>query len=139
MGQGGVACPKPEPRARTKRRAQRQQMNRDAFVRAEVFEREQGICRCCRSRRAESRHEIRFRSLGGKVTRANCIAVCGDGVRGCHGFLQRLQIVIEGPPHADGLLYFVPMTQRAAEHMKLVLGTQLESGPTPQIRGEVEL
>lgn len=71
MGQGGVACPKPEPRKRTKARAKRQKGNREAEVRVYVFARERDICRCCRKRRADSRHELRFRSLGGKVTRQN--------------------------------------------------------------------
>lgn len=75
-------------------------------VRDYVFERERGMCRCCGWRHAESMHEIKSRGAGGKRTPENSIAVCGDGVRGCHGCLQRYQIRVEGPD-AEQLLTFV--------------------------------
>jgi hypothetical protein len=79
-------------RYRDKRRRAKQQGVGE--VRAYVFEREKGICRCCGYMAAESMHEIIFRSQGGLVSPENSIAVCGDGVRGCHGKLQRHEIKV---------------------------------------------
>lgn len=117
-------CPlaKPEPRQKTKARADRQESERDKKVRLYVFARERNVCRCCRKRAAESRHELRFRSLGGKVTRQNCVAVCGDGVQGCHGFLQRHEIAVaeNGTPYdAERPLQFQARTRQAAEHLQI--------------------
>lgn len=86
-----------------------------------VFAREQDICRCCRIRRADSMHELRFRSLGGKVSKRNSVAVCGDGVRGCHGYLQQNQIGWCGETEAvaEGLLKFQPRTRLAADWMRV--------------------
>lgn len=96
-------------------------------IREFVFDREQGICRCCRIRRAESMHELRFRSLGGKVSKRNSVAVCGNGVEGCHGLLQRLQIDWHGD--AQDLLQFKPKTDAAAEWMRVTVGTWVCSMP----------
>lgn len=97
-------------------------------VREYVFARERDVCRCCRKRRAESMHEVLFRSLGGKVTKVNSIAVDGDGVRWCHGFMQRNEIQVErGERGAEGTLWFVPKTQRAAEWLGIKLGEHIES------------
>jgi len=89
-------CPisKGEPRKRIKGRKKRAAAKVVKNVRAYVFEREKGICRCCGSMAAESMHEIVFRSQGGTVSPENSIAVCGDGVRGCHGKLQRHEIKV---------------------------------------------
>lgn len=86
-------------------------------IRAYVFARERDVCRCCRKRRAESMHEIVFRSQGGKISRKNSIAVCGDGVRGCHGFLQRHEIYVNfgAMVDAEAELLFQPATQAAAD------------------------
>jgi hypothetical protein len=83
---GGIG--KGTPRKRTKARKVR--VNRAAVrdVRAYVFAREREICRCCRFRPAESMHEIKPKSLRGKVSRINSIAVCGSGTTGCHGHLR---------------------------------------------------
>lgn len=89
-------------------------------IRAYVFEREQGICRCCRLRKLESMHELRFRSLGGKVSKRNSVGVCGDGVRGCHGFLQRLEIAyVNDAEGAEGLLQFSPSSKAASDWMRV--------------------
>lgn len=91
-------------------------------VREYIFEREQGICRCCRIRAAESMHELRFRSLGGKVSRFNSVALCGDGTRGCHGFLQRLEIEWQSETQAlcaEWQLNFKPLTPLAADWMRV--------------------
>lgn len=71
-----------------------------------MFERENYRCRCCGAR-AESMHEILPRGRGGKVSRENSVALCGDGVRGCHGKCQRYEIRIIGND-AEGELQFVP-------------------------------
>ena len=90
----GQPVPKPEPRARVKARRKRQAALTITEVRAYVFEREKGICRCCGYMAADSMHEIIPRSLGGEVSKENSIAVCGDGVRGCHSKLQRHEITV---------------------------------------------
>lgn len=126
----GQAAPKPEPRKRTKARVKRQKGNREAEVRVYVFARERDICRCCRKRRADSRHELRFRSLGGKVTRQNCVAVCGDGVNGCHGFLQRNAITfafVDDALGAEHTLIFQPRTATAADWMQIADGFTMVS------------
>lgn len=86
--------------------------------RLQVLGREKGECRCCREffdrlRAAQSVHEIRFRSLGGKRTTENSIAVCGSGTTGCHGMLQQLKILVDKltPAGADGPLRFKWGTQ----------------------------
>lgn len=114
MGQGGIACPKPTPRRILKARRKRQAAKVVKAVRAYVFEREGGMCRCCVTRRAESMHEIIPRSLGGEVSRTNSIAVCGDGTCGCHGKLQRHEIRVEmgSKNGAEGLLYFTSLCRR---------------------------
>jgi hypothetical protein len=86
--------PKPVPRKKIKAPLKRIQRKRIAQVRAHVFAREKGICRCCGVMAAETMHEIVFRSQGGGVSKENSIAVCGDGVRGCHGKLQRHEITV---------------------------------------------
>jgi hypothetical protein len=79
MGLGGVACPKPEPRKRTKARKVRVSRAAVRDVRAYVFARERDICRICRKRPATSMHELQFRSCGGRVSKRNSVAACGDG------------------------------------------------------------
>lgn len=124
--------PKGEPRKRTKARRKRVHADRVAEIRAYVFARERNICRCCRARAAESMHELRPKSLRGKVSKTNSVAVCGDGVQGCHGFLQRHEIVcyltmpVAG---AEDLLLFQPRATAASEWMKLRAGQMLQSAP----------
>lgn len=100
-------------------------------VRRAVFEREASICRCCQVRGAASLHELRFRSLGGKRSLENSIATCGDGVRGCHGFLQRNEITYQKttPAGADGRLVFTVTTPAAAKWLGQELGHSWPSDP----------
>ncbi len=99
-------------------------------IREYVFEREEGICRCCRFRKAESMHELVFRSAGGKVSKRNSVAVCGDGVRGCHGHLQRNEIRFEAfTDGAEGLLVFQPKTSKAADWMRVLIDLTVCSMP----------
>lgn len=102
-------------------------MKDNGKIRDYVFEREQGICRCCRIRKAESMHELRFRSLGGKVSKRNSVAVCGDGVQRCHGFLQRNEIDWCG--NAEEQLSFQPNSKAAADWMRIKLGLWVVSMP----------
>lgn len=83
-------------------------------VRLAVFERERNMCRCCGHRKADSMHEIRPRSLGGKVSLENSIAVCGSGTTGCHGHLQGHRIRVVGK-NAKRTLAFHPATQAARD------------------------
>ncbi len=122
--------PKPERRKRTKARKVRAKRRDAADVRVYVFGRERDLCRCCRKRRAQSLHELQFRSQGGKVSKRNSVAVCGDGVRGCHGFLQRHEIEWEehnAIRRAEGTLTFFPLSMSAAEWLGIRRGTKLES------------
>lgn len=113
--------PKPERRKKTKAREERVESERVAKVRAYVFARERNVCRCCRCRPAESMHELRPRSLRGKVSRSNSVAVCGSGTTGCHGFLQQHRITWDGSHTlgAEATLYFMPKDQGARDWMKL--------------------
>jgi hypothetical protein len=126
----GIAAPKPEPRTRTKARAKRVHRGDVAEVRVYVFGRERHICRCCRLRPAESMHERIARSLGGKVSKQNSMAVCGDGVQGCHGLLQRHEIACDAVDQGcEGTLTFLPLSTAACEWMKLAPGELLLSEP----------
>lgn len=133
----GVACPKPEPRQRTKNRATRVRRNDVGEVRQYVFARERDLCRCCRWHPAESMNEEPPRSLGGKVCRKDSMAVCGDGTRRCHGFITRHEIVIErGPLGAEGTLVFTAKTRAAADHMRIKVGESIESAPMVQVEAQ---
>ena len=127
----GFAIPKPEPRKRIKAREKRAKVKTDAEVREYVFMRERNICRVCRKRQAESRHELQFRSQRGKVSKTNCVAVCGDGVRGCHGFLQRHEIQwFGGPRRAEETLTFWPnKSQQACDWLAIKMDESIESAP----------
>lgn len=127
----GEACPKPEPRKRAKARKKRETRTREHDVRDYVFMRERNICRCCRARAAHSMHELVFRSLGGKVSRRNSVAVCGSGTTLCHGLLQSNQIAwskecFDGLD-AEDTLRFRPRTELAAAHLKIKLGESIIS------------
>lgn len=131
------ALVKPESRRRIQGRKKRQQSKVTKDVRAYVFARERNLCRICRLRPAESMHELRFRSLGGKVSRMNSVAVCGDGVRGCHGFAQRNEISYrffddDVSIGAEGDIDFKPLTAAAAEWLKCRVGHVIESPPMVQ-------
>jgi len=129
---GGIS--KGEPRKRRKAREDRQQADKDAEVRVFVFGRERGMCRCCRIRAAESRHELIPRSLGGKVTKRNCIAVCGSvvgAVPSCHTYLQAraIQWGDDMGAGAQGGLWFTPITREAADWLRINVGAVIESQP----------
>lgn len=131
--------PKHKPREKNSRRSIRRtakpQAARDRIseIRDYVFARERGICRLCRSRRAESMHEIQSRGAGGKVSKRNSIAVCGQIGNGheCHGRAQRKQIVITYPDDrkAEGALCVTPRDAATADWLRIKLGEDLVSPP----------
>lgn len=53
-----------------------------------VAARSGGWCEACGAARSASVHHRRKRSQGGPWSASNCVAVCGDGVRGCHGWAE---------------------------------------------------
>jgi len=126
-----IAFPKPASRKSVKRKAASAYADNVAKIRAYVCGRELGLCRCCRFRLAESMHEIRPRSLGGKVSRRNSIAVCGSGTSGCHGFLQAhgISCYPVDSDTAEGVLFFTPVTDQAREWIRLGRRTHIESAP----------
>jgi hypothetical protein len=113
-------CAKPKDQIVTRKQAKGKQDRAESkqvkAIRAAVFERDRFLCRCCGHRPAESMHEIRPRSLGGKVSLENSIAACGSGTTGCHGFMQSHQIRVMGK-NAQRTLSFAPATQAARDYM----------------------
>jgi hypothetical protein len=103
-------------RKQAKGKQERAESKQVKAIRAAVFERDRYLCRCCGHRPAESMHEIRPRSLGGKVSLENSIAACGSGTTGCHGFMQSHQIRVMGK-NAQRTLSFAPATQQARDYM----------------------
>src|SRR5688572_25410915 len=88
-----------EYRRRRKAAKKAERKEKIQTVRPAIFERAQGWCECCRIRPATSMHEDRPKSLFGNrndaISEENSYAVCGTGTTGCHGHLQRHEIVIE--------------------------------------------
>lgn len=130
----GFAIPKPERRKRTKAREKRVQGDVDAAVRVFVFGRERNMCRVCRCRMAESRHELIPKSLGGKITKRNCVAVCGSivgAMPSCHTYLQAraIQWMETAGLGAQGPLTFTPITREAADWLKVRMGESICSEP----------
>lgn len=91
-GPGSQACPKPEPRQRTKARKDRQTAAHVRQVRAVVFHEHANRCVVC-GWPADSLHEIRPSSVVGSrviaTTVDNSVPVCGSGTTKCHGLLQQ--------------------------------------------------
>lgn len=105
-----------------KQRKAKQKRERSQFikaVRAEVMERDGYICRCCGWRAADSMHEIVPRSLGGKVSLENSIALCGSGTTGCHGFIQQHKIDMVKSV-ITGEWDFIPKSPKAEEWMDIL-------------------
>lgn len=75
------ACPKPV-------RAEAVKNPGESRTRKLVAVRSGGVCERCGLRDAESVHHRLKKSQGGRWSPANCVAVCGDGVRGCHGYIE---------------------------------------------------
>jgi len=98
-----IRLKKPLPRVVTKKIRDKQIEQHRQTVREQVFTRDQGICRCCRAHATEM-HELRFRSLGGKRSLLNSIAVCTalSGGNNCHRMLQTNVISYEFVKPAHG-------------------------------------
>jgi hypothetical protein len=67
-------------------------------VRGQLFPTDHApLCVCCLGRRAQSMHEIRSAGAVGSRLKAvsldNSVPVCGSGTTGCHGHLQKHQII----------------------------------------------
>ena len=116
--QGRCAKPKGAEPTRKQVKAERDRGESKAVkaVRAAVFERERNLCRCCGHRKADSMHEIRPRSLGGRVALENSIGSCGSGTTGCHGLMQCHRIRVIGKD-ANKPLQFEPADAGAREWM----------------------
>ncbi|MFI7191429.1 HNH endonuclease [Nocardia nova] len=56
-------------------------------VRQITRQRARDLCERCGRRRAHSLHHLKNRSQGGEWSPQNCVWLCGDGVRGCHGWV----------------------------------------------------
>lgn len=112
----GLPFHKGETIEAAKRRKRKLLAERIRETRAHVFHREQGICRCCRRRAAQSMHElVTAGAMGSRwkaTTPENSVAVCGSGTTGCHGLLQQHRIAWEG--NAEQQLTFTPQDERAA-------------------------
>ena len=105
-----TACPKPPPRVLEKaKRAKAIEAERIAVKRA-VWQRDKATCRVC-GKPAEEMHELRFRSLGGRRSLENSIAVCTWRGHNCHRLLQSHAIEVEGTNANQRLIF------RWAEHI----------------------
>lgn len=99
--------PKPEPRAKGKRRESSRHAVARKSCRLEVLLREQYRCRRCGlsvSSDTAHVHEIVYRSRGGDATDAsNCIPLCPE----CHRLIHDAKVTVEfGPLRANGPLQF---------------------------------
>lgn len=127
------AQPKGRTRKQLKARKQRGQRKDTAAIRQYVFARERNICRCCRKRQAESLHEILPRGRGGKVSKQNSIATCGQLVgteQCCHTYLQqnRISVGFRFPSlGAESDIIFTPLAPAPADWMCLPYGDSLIS------------
>ncbi len=75
-------------------------------------------------------HELISRSRGGKVSKANSIAVCGElGTVKCHGLLPRGEIAVLGSGSAEQCLWFHPKSVAAAAWLKITVFQAIESEP----------
>ncbi len=127
------------PKRILKARKKREHAMSVSEIREYVMARERNVCRCCRKRRAESMHELKFRSQGGKPSRKNSVGVCGDGVRGCHGFLQRHEIEwFTGPYGAEETVTFWPnKSQAACDWLAIKIDESIESAPMREMEAEI--
>lgn len=125
-------CPQPKGPSRKTLKSRKARVHRGNVteVRAYVFARERNLCRCCRFRPAESMHELRPKSLRGRVSKTNSVALCGSGTTGCHGYCQSNQIrYAAGEYGAEGPVIFTPVTHPAAEWLRIMQHEQIESRP----------
>ena len=98
---GDSRLQKPEPRAKTKARAKREQTKADALVYQSVTERDKGVCRCCRSASNIERHHLIPRSLQGPTTTRNVLLLC----RECHRAWHDRRLFIDGDDANKGMFF----------------------------------
>lgn len=103
---GFIAKPTPRVVEKPIKAAKLEKLRRE--IKTLVFTRDKGQCRVCGGH-AHEMHELRFRSLGGKRSLVNSIAVCtgmGNG-KNCHRLLQTLVIdYAAGARGANGAIRF---------------------------------
>ncbi len=93
IGRGmGTACPKPESKAKSRRVGRRDRMTLWQRVRRAVIFRDKGRCRACHRREGAEVHHVRFRSVGGEHSTANCALLCGE----CHADVHAYRLAIIG-------------------------------------------
>lgn len=90
-----LALPKGTPRVVLKSLKAKAAEKHRKDIKAQVFARDGGKCRVCGGQ-AEEMHELEFRSLGGKRSLENSIAVCIFRGNNCHRLLQTHAIDVEG-------------------------------------------
>lgn len=71
---------------KTRSRGRRVKNPGESKVRIILAARSGGLCERC-GRPGQSLHHRKNRSQGGPWSASNCVWVCGDGVRGCHGWI----------------------------------------------------
>lgn len=84
-----------------------------------VAERSGGLCERC-GRRGESVHHRVNRSQGGPWSGSNCVHLCGDGTRGCHGWVGANPLAAAH----DGF-HVLPKTDPAAVPLRSIHGLVL--------------
>ena len=82
--------PKPQP-SRDKREQAKQRLREWQQIRKAVLERDGRRCRVCNSRNGVEVHHIRFRSLGGGHSTANCAVLCQVHHADIHGYRLALE------------------------------------------------
>jgi len=111
-----LAYPKPEPPARTTRRATDDLMAHASRVRSEVMARDGWTCRICRRTQFVELAHLEPKGMGGdhgiRTTRANCIAACALCHRGPRPSLHAGGITWEllSERGADGPVRFVVLS-----------------------------
>jgi 5-methylcytosine-specific restriction endonuclease McrA len=88
----GLLFPKPESRASDRRVRARNRERQWQAVRKAVLARDGNRCRACGLKEGTEVHHIRFRSLGGEDSPANCAAICDR----CHSDIHAYRLNIEG-------------------------------------------
>lgn len=97
MGQGGVPCPKPRPRALDKRVERRAKLDHYLEERQKAFTRDRKTCRVYDTAAVETHHVIP-RSLGGSDDQDNLLSVS----KKAHDEFTRNVLKTEGSKNADG-------------------------------------
>lgn len=89
---GHVSFQKPTSRAAERKVRRQTRLTTWQRVRRAVIFRDKGRCRACRKREGVEVHHIRFRSLGGEHSTANCALLCAE----CHAEIHSYRLAIEG-------------------------------------------